>query len=106
MATPTPTPRTRAISSGHLQRWGNSRAVRITQALIQAAGIDPEQAFDVLARPGEITFRFRPRRRPQAKKKPASPYRRHTLDDLLAERRGIPARDIAGADAPRGRERP
>ena len=54
-----------------VQKWGNSRALRIPKALAEEAGLDVGTAVDMLVVDGEI--RIRPVRK-----------KRYDLDELLA----------------------
>lgn len=53
----------------HIQRWGNSLAIRIPKAFAQEAGLQADSEVEITLRDGEIVVRKRPT---------------YSLDDLLA----------------------
>ena len=74
-----------------LARWGNSAAIRLSSAMLEAAALEVDDPVELVARDGEVIIR---RPRPQVR-----------LDDLLArfdpdKHRHEPILD----DAPAGRE--
>ena len=74
-----------------LARWGNSAAIRLSSAMLEAAALQVDDPVELVARDGEVIIR---RPRPQVR-----------LDDLLArfdpdKHRHEPILD----DAPAGRE--
>jgi antitoxin ChpS len=62
-----------SVMRGSVKKWGNSAAVRIPAAVLEAAGVSVEQDVDVRGESGRIIIE-------PLRKRP-----RYTLDELIAK---------------------
>jgi antitoxin MazE len=75
-----------------VRKWGNSAAVRIPAAVMEAARLIPDQAVDVREEGGRIII------------EPVAAQPEYALDDLLARITPESLHEEAGFGPPAGRE--